>query len=101
MIIRGTTPKHTFTLPIDVASCDKLRAIYSQNENVIIKIDTDRFIKNGVEISCVLTQEETLKLDCTKLCDIQLRVLTTSGEALAGVVQKVVVGRCLDDEVLV
>lgn len=100
MIIRGTTPTHTFTLPMDVSMCSKLRAIYSQDGVTVIKIDNDRFKRNGREISCTLTQEETLQFNCKKYCEIQLRVLTNAGDALACRVEKITVGRCLDDEVL-
>ena len=100
MIIRGTTPTHTFTLPIDVSLCSRLRVIYSQEGTTVVKIDNDRFQRNGKMISCTLTQEETLAFDCKKHCDVQLRVLTKAGDALACRVEKISVGRCLEDEVL-
>lgn len=100
MIIRGTTPTHTFVLPMDVSLCSKLRVIYAQDDKVVIKVENDRFKRDGKTISCVLTQEETLALDCKKYCDIQLRVLTHAGEVLAGEIEKEKVGRCLDDEVM-
>ena len=100
MIIRGTTPTHTFTLPIDSDQCVKVRIIYAQDNVVLIKIDGDRVAYSGDTVSCKLTQEETQALDCMKLCDVQVRVLTVAGDAMASEIIRVKVGRCLDDEVL-
>lgn len=100
MIIRGTTSTHTFTLPIDSSLCAKVRAIYSQDNEPVIKIEDDRFVHADNVVSCKLTQKETLSLDRKKHCDIQLRVLTTGGDAMACDIIKNTVGRCLDDEVL-
>jgi hypothetical protein len=100
LIIRGTTPTHTFTLPTDSSLCTKVRAIYSQDDKLVFKIEDNRFIRSDNVVSCKLTQEETLMLSCKQYCDIQLRVLTSGGDAMACDIMKITVGRCLDDEVL-
>ena len=100
MIIRGTTPTHTFTLPVDCSALQKIRIIYSQGNNAMFKRDIESLKCEGNVVQCTLTQEETLSLDCTKHCDIQLRALTNAGDALACNIMKETVGRCLDDEVL-
>lgn len=102
MIIRGSNPTHTFTLPVDANLCAKLRALYAQDGKTVLKIENDRFTRSDTEnkVSCTLTQRETLMFDCTKHCDVQLRILTTGGDSLVSVVEKVTVGRCLDNEVL-
>ena len=100
LIIRGTTPTHTFTLPINRELCDKVRIIYSQGDTPI-KVEGERlkFLSDNT-VSCTLTQAETLSLDCAKPCDIQVRILTKDGSAPASDIIRKSVGRCLDDEVL-
>ena len=77
----GTTPTHTFTLPSDIASTvAKVRAIYKQGDNVVLKKDVTAMTGNDVVIK--LSQEETLKFHMRKNVKIQLRVLTKDGDAL-------------------
>jgi hypothetical protein len=77
----GTTPTHTFTLPADIASTvAKVRVIYSQCDSVVMTKDVTALTGNAVVIK--LTQEETLKFHDRKPVDIQLHLLTKSGEAL-------------------
>lgn len=98
--MRGTTPTHTFKIPFDVSLVQKAVVIYAQDDIVVFSKETEQCHMNGNEISVTLTQEDTLKLDCKKLVQIQLRVLTTDGTALASVVTRMNVGKCLKDEVL-
>ena len=100
LISRGTTPTHVFTLPVKCSVLSKIRIIYSQGGKCICKKDIDAADCEENKVSCKLTQEDTLQLDCSKHCDIQLRALTQAGDAFACDVIKVSVGRCLDDEVL-
>jgi len=97
-MIRGTTPTHIFTLPFDTEQIDKVRVIYAQDDRVV-------FVKEECEkeanvVSVKLTQEETLKFDCRKKVEIQMRILTKDGEALASVIRKIDVEKCLESEVL-
>ena len=98
-MIRGTTPTHTFNLKFDTSLIDKVKITYAQNDHIIFeKLATD-CVLDGFTIKTVLTQEETLKLDHNSPVQIQLRILTTGGNALASVVQKVGVSQLLDDGV--
>lgn len=99
-MIRGTTPTHTFTLPFDVSSIQTVKIIYSQDDVAVCEKLTADCVLNGETIQTTLTQEETLRFNCKQPVEIQLRILTTAGEALASVVEKVGVSKCLDDEVL-
>ena len=99
-MIRGTTPTHTFTLPFDSSVISKVRILYSQNDELVFaKSDADATMDTNT-ISVVLSQQDTLSLDCHRPVDIQLRVLTKGGEALASDIIREKVDRCLDDEVL-
>ena len=97
---RGTTPTHTFTIPFDTGAIEKVRVVYAQSDMVkIVKRECDVEMEGNV-ISVTLTQAETLRLDCKLQTEIQLRVVTLAGEALASDIITVSTGRCLSDEVL-
>ena len=99
-MIRGTTPKHTFSLPFSTDLVKVARVIYSQNsEPVLIKTGDDLTLA-GNSIELILTQAETFLFKCARPFEVQVRVLTHGGEALNSDILKVPVGRCLENEVL-
>ena len=100
MIVRGTTPTHTFTLPVDCGAFTEVRVLYSQNDDLVIKKETEDVTCEGNRISCTLTQKDTLALDDRQDCEIQVRALSEGGTAVASKIMRVPVGKCLDDEVL-
>lgn len=100
-MIRGTTPEHKFTIPFDTALVDKVKIIYAQDDVVVFEKETADCVLDGMTVTTRLTQEDTLKLDHKKAVQIQLRILTTGGQALASIIEKVGVSQLLDDEVLV
>ena len=111
MITRGTTPYHTFVLPLSVDSISELYITYLQNEEVLfekslssgditIEDTTSQFENASMEdlqneegtsesvIKVHLTQEDTLKFKFYPAAEkniavIQIRVLTSDGEAYA------------------
>lgn len=99
-MIRGTTPTHTFNIPFDTSLVDEVKIVYAQDEVVILEKTTSDCSLDDTKICVTLTQEDTFKFDCKKVVEIQLRVLTTGGEVLASVPEKVGVSKCLDNEVL-
>lgn len=99
-MIRGSTPTHTFTLPIDAAQIDKLRITYAQNGKVLVtKTDADATMEGSV-VQVKLTQEDTLAFKCNRDVEVQVEVLTPAGDKLPSNIIRVPVGRCLNDEVL-
>ena len=100
-MIRGTTPTHRFTLPIDTGLLRCVRIIYAQNDEVIFIKDTGDCTLEENTIAVTLTQEETFMIDCHKYLQIQIRALTLNDEALASQVLRVEVEKCLDSEVIV
>lgn len=97
---RGTTPTHTFTLPFDTNTVEKVRVIYAQGDIVkVVKKETDCKL-SGNKISVKLTQQDTLRLNSKIKVDIQVRVVTRSEDSLASDIITVSVGRCLGSEVL-
>lgn len=100
-MIKGTTPKHTFTIPLETSELASIRIIYAQDDTQLFVKEMSDCVLEGKTISVTLTQAETLKFDDTKLAQIQLRVKTKSGEVLSSDVLVVYVGKCLDTEVMV
>lgn len=132
MIIRGTTPYHSFVLPLLKEEIAELWFTYMQNNKVILqKTQADAELTNIVDLlentsveeldeeelnSCQavlhLTQEDTLKFTFWPAAEknvavIQVRLLTTNGEAYAsdpvterimGVLQDGVIGGENDED---
>lgn len=100
-MIRGTTPKHTFHLPICTENIESVRVTYAQNGAVVLVKNTADCEVGDMTVSVKLTQEDTLNFDANKTVKIQLRVLTKSGDALSTLPYEVPAYECLDGEVLV
>jgi hypothetical protein len=108
MIIRGTTPYHNFILPILAKDIKAIYVTYLQNGQVILdKTGEDVTItdlidlfenasmeelpeeeRNSCQLTVHLTQEDTLKFHFYPAAEknvavVQIRVLTTEGEAYA------------------
>lgn len=99
-MIRGTTPTHTFVLPFSTELVKTLEITYAQCGKVILKKGTANADMSGNTVRIRLTQEDTLKFDAKTYVDIQVRVLTHEGDALASRVLRVRADVCLSDEVL-
>lgn len=97
---RGTTPTHTFKLPFSSSMVKEAMIIYAQNDVEVFRKNTEDCIIEGDEISVTLTQEETFMLNHRQNVQIQLRVLTTEGKALASNVNVISIHQCLNDEVI-
>ena len=97
-MIRGTTPLHTFTIPFDTGLIDRVRVIYSQNGQPVLKKDNCTLDGNLIKVK--LTQEDTLSFTASYPVDIQVRVVLHDGEALVSSINKVSVEKCLENEVL-
>lgn len=110
MIIRGTTPYHNFILPVLVEDIGAIWISYCQNEEeLFVKKGTDEGVsivnlidtyenasvepltedvEQSSQLTIHLTQEETLKFNFypaarKNIAVIQIRILTTDGEAYA------------------
>lgn len=98
---KGTTPTHYFTLPFDTGEVANCRVIYSQNEKIILKKELVDCQCKGNTISVRLSQEDTFQFISPRPVQIQVRVLTTGGDAINSDIKTVSCEQCLDDEVLV
>ena len=97
---RGSTPLHTFTLSIDTAELLKIRITYHQlGRCVLTKTEKDATL-DGYDVSVRLSEKETLAFRCSQDVDIQIKVLTKSGDVIPSDPLRVDVESCLDDEVM-
>lgn len=99
-MIRGTTPTHTFRLPFDTSMVDEVKITYAQDGDIKLVKGTEECVLEGSAVKVTLTQNDTFSFDVTKAVQVQIRILTISGEALASVIEKIGVADCLDNEVL-
>ena len=113
MIIRGTTPYHSFILPVLVEDIDTIWVTYCQNEKEVFartdifndeRAEVDNLLdlyenasmgealtdeeKTWSQLTLHLTQEETLSFEFfpaarKNIAVIQVRILTVDGEAFA------------------
>ena len=108
MITRGTTPYHSFVLPLKTEDISQVYITYLQNNEVILDksisdveiADIEDEYENAsmnepledfvpsCELTIHLTQEDTLKFHFYPAAEknvavVQIRVLTTEGEAYA------------------
>ena len=98
---RGTTPTLTFNLPMAVSTLSEYWVTVSQMyDNIRIDRDKTTLTASGSTITANLTQEETLRLVPDKPAFIQLRVLTSGGDAKASEIFKTTVNDALREEVI-
>ena len=97
---RGTTPTHSFTIPFSVANVADALVVYAQSEKIMLQKTASQCHMEGNTLSVELTQEETFLFDSGKKVQIQIRVLTTEGKALASNIITTDVAKCLSNEVL-
>lgn len=80
---RGTTGNLRFRIPFNTNLVEQAFVTLKQCGSIVIEKTLSECILNENSISCRLTQADTLSLRAAQPVDIQLRLLTTSGDALA------------------
>jgi hypothetical protein len=96
-MIRGTTPQLVFNLPFDVSSIKTVWVTFSQYNREVFTIETENLTMDGMTVSVELTQAQTLELSQNDSVEIQLRILTNNGDALASNIMKASAGKILKD----
>ena len=99
-MIRGTTPRHRFLVPFKASEIAALQVIYAQKNKVVHTRTADNTEVEDGCITVALTQAETLAFAHGAPVQLQLRVLTTAGEAYASRILTASVEDCLCEEVL-
>lgn len=97
---KGTTPTHSFGLPFDASMVKSVLITYAQNDVEVLSKETKDCTLEGETIAVKLTQEETLGFNHRANVQIQVRLLTMGGDALASDIKIVSVEQCLNSEVL-
>ena len=99
-MIRGTTPTLEFVIPFDTSQLAEAFVTLSQNESVVLDKALEECSCNENKLSVKLTQEETLKLQCDCITEIQIRARTIAGDAIASNIMRVNTGRILKEGVI-
>lgn len=102
---RATTPTHTFTLPINTNTLSEILVSYKQGAVTLDKHYQDGTLPSGMtldgdKVIVKLTQDETKLFRPNAQADVQVRVLTASGDALASKRFGITVNSVINDEVL-
>ena len=99
-MIRGTTPLLEFVIPFDTSLLAEAYVTLSQNGVVVLDKALDDCKCDANKLSVRLTQEETLKLQCDRITEIQIRARTLEGEAVASNIFRERTDRILKDGVI-
>ena len=97
---RLTTPTHRFVLQMPPETIKEVLITYAQNGKIILKKTTADIERNERVVTVKLTQEETKMFAADVDAEIEVRVLTLGGDALASEIIKTPVKRVLNDEVM-
>lgn len=96
---QGTTPTIQITInDIDLNEMQNIYVVFEQNGYILKKESSDLDIEGNV-ISVLLSQEETLNFK-EGTCNIQLRMITKGGVAIASPIKTTKVYRVLNKEVI-
>lgn len=97
---QGTTPIHTFGIPLDKSIIKSVKITYKQGDKIVLcKRTEDCDIEDG-KIITHLTQNDTLLFDYKSVVKFQLKILTNDGNVHVSDVMRKGVYECLDDEVM-
>lgn len=106
----ATTPKHTFTLPLDTGECKTIRIVYKQAVKgcgkpvKLIKEYTNGTTAPGMTLDedtviIRLTQQETLLFNEGNV-NVQVRVVTNGGDVIDSQIMSVSVVEAADNDIL-
>lgn len=99
-MIRGTTPTIQFALPVEASELSCLYITLSQKDKTVAEKEMTHCTFNGAVVTCRLSQEDTLALDCKEYVEIQVRAKTKNGDTLASNIYTTTVGRILKEGVI-
>lgn len=98
-MFRGTTPKITFKSNVDLQNAEKVLVTFSQGNKELFTLGKSDFEITETELTCELTQLQTLAFDSSKMVEMQIRALV-DGSAIASNIMKAEVNRILKGGVL-
>ena len=80
IIVQGSSPEHTLTLPFDTSFIKNLVVSYCQNEKEVLTKRLEDCAFNLNKISVGLSQEETFLFSNKYLVTIEMRILDIEDE---------------------
>lgn len=96
-MIRGTTPVLEFTLPFSTSHLTEAYISFAQRGTVVIEKTLQDCVCTENTMQLKMTQKDTLSLHENRKTEIQIRVKTLDGDALASVIMVVDTDRILKD----
>lgn len=96
-MIRGTTPTLEFILPFDTRTIAEAYVTFAQNSEIVLDKKMEECACDGEKLTLCLTQKDTLAFCVGKVIEIQLRVRTIDGEALASNIISTTAERIIKD----
>lgn len=82
-MIRGTTPTHTFGIPISEDKVKTIRVTYRQDDRNVVDKGTESVQLEGKTAKVTLTQQETLAFTAGIKAKVKIRVLSTEGQVFS------------------
>lgn len=96
----GTTPIHTFNLPIDTENIKELEITYAQDGEIKLQKTKDDCECEGTVVTLQLTQEDTFKFHHRDYVRLQIRSKLNDGNVLESDIYEVDPKECLSKEIL-
>lgn len=98
---RGSTPTHTFTLPVGKDMIKNIEITYAQMGQIILQKYTQNCTISGNTAFVTLSQLDTLEFADGVNVEIQIRVLDKSGTVHSSDIMCISCDKCLSAGVLV
>lgn len=98
VIAKGSTPKHSFSIPFDTNAVTGIIIIYAQNDEEVFRKTTADCTITDHDVSVSLTQSETLSLNAGVPVEVQL-VVFASGDAMVSNKIEMTVADILSEDV--
>lgn len=96
-MIRGTTPTLTFTIPFSSELIQSLYITFVQNDREVLTLTEKDCHFDGTAGTVKLTQAQTLRFNHSQYAEVQARILTKDGTALASNICCCTINRILKD----
>lgn len=99
-MIKGTTPTLEFILPFEASFVKNAYVTLSQNDVIVINKELKECECNVNMLQVQLSQQDTIRLNADIPVEIQIRVLTNNGEALASQIWTTIAERILYEGII-
>lgn len=94
---RGTTPTLSYTLPFECGNIDTCYLTFVQGSTQVLNKTLTDMAASGNTLTISLTQADTLALTAGVPVEMQLRIKTTDGNAIASAIMRTTAERILKD----